>query len=57
MLSKTFLNDRDKAVEGVLKKHGSDANLRDKSKHFGNRIIQNKSLDIGKVLKKMYEIK
>lgn len=38
--SKTFLNDADKGVEGVLIKYATDANLRDNSKHFGDRIIQ-----------------
>lgn len=38
---KTFLNDTDKRVEGVLIKDATDANWRDNSKHFGDRIIQN----------------
>lgn len=48
MPSKTFLNDTDKGVEGVLIKYATDANLKDNSKHFGDRIVQNSLLKMGK---------
>lgn len=50
MPSKTFLNDIDKGVEGVLIKFATDANLKDNSKHFGDRIVQNSLLKLGKFL-------